>query len=136
MPRRTSSHPTQAELEIMQVIWTCGPSTVREVHQVLQRDRRTALTTTLKLMQIMTGKGLLRSDDQRPARFSTVQAREKTQVGLLRDLAQRAFDGSLGKLLVRAVADTRLKPDELDAIRQLIDQNSGKSNPPGKRGGQ
>ena len=128
--------PTAAELEILQVLWSEGPSTVRQVHDHLEAKSGSGYTTTLKLMQIMTGKGLLRSDDQRPARFSTVQAREKTQVGLLRDLAQRAFDGSLGKLLVRAVADTRLKPDELDAIRQLIDQNSGKSNPPGKRGGQ
>ena len=122
MPRRPSLHPTEAELEILNVLWRRGPSTVREVHETLQADRRTTLTTTLKLLQIMTEKGLtIRDDDARPHVYRAAAPEEKTQAGLLEDLATRAFDGSVAKLLVRAVEDADLTGDELRDLRKLID---------------
>ena len=122
MPRRSSPYPTEAELEILNVLWSSGPSTVRQVHQSLQADRNTSLTTTLKLLQVMTDKGLtIRDEDARPHRYTPAQPEAKTQAGLLNDLASRAFDGSVSKMLVRAVEDGGLSRSELAEIRKLID---------------
>ena len=122
MPRRSSSHPTQAELEVLNVLWQLGPSTVREVHETLQADRNTSLTTTLKLLQVMTDKGLtVRDRDARPHRYTPAASAEKTQAGLVDDLVQRAFGGSARQLVVRAVEEGKLSGDELGEIRKLID---------------
>ena len=122
MPTRASQHPTEAELEILNVLWSGGPSTVSEVHKALQADRNTGLTTTLKLLQVMTGKGLTgREPGSRPGRYIPAKPEEKTQAGLLTDLANRAFDGSVRKMLIRAVQDGDLDRDELGEIRKLID---------------
>ena len=122
MPRRASSHPTAAELEVLSVLWRHGAATVRQVHETLQADRRTALTTTLKLLQVMTGKGLvIREAGSRPHRYRPAATERKTQSRLLADLARRAFDGSVRKLLVRAVEDGELTNKELREIRKLID---------------
>jgi predicted transcriptional regulator len=122
MPRRPSAHPTEAELEILNVLWRRGPSTVREVHEALQADRRTGLTTTLKILQVMVEKGrVVRDETSRPQRYSAALSEQKAQTGLLDDLVRRAFDGSLGKLLVRAVQDGDLTSEELREIRRLVD---------------
>ncbi len=122
MPRRASQHPTEAELEILNVLWSRGPSKVSEVHETLQADRNTTLTTTLKLLQVMTKKGLtIREHNSRPHRYRPTKPEEKTKAGLLNDLANRAFDGSVRKLLIRAVQDSKLDRDELGEIRKLID---------------
>ena len=121
MPRRASPHPTEAELEILAVLWQCGPSTVREVHETLQADRQTSLTTTLKLLQVMTDKGLTVCDDDRPHRYSAAKPEEATQAGLLDDLVQKAFGGSVSKLLIRAVEDGGLDGRELREIQKSID---------------
>jgi predicted transcriptional regulator len=122
MPRRPSSHPTEAELEILAVLWDRGPSTVRQVHEVLQADRRTGLTTTLKMLQVMTDKRLtVRDDKARPHRYRPAKPEKRTQLGLLKELANRAFDGSVQKLLVRAVEDGGLTDRELAEIRKLIE---------------
>ena len=121
MPRRSSSHPTEAELEVLTVLWRCGPSTVRDVHETLQADRQTSLTTTLKILQVMTEKGLTVRSDTRPHRYSPTVPEEKTQAGLLDDLVEKAFDGSLRKLLIRAVEDGGLDAKELFQVRKLID---------------
>ena len=122
MPRRPSSHPTEAELEVLTVLWRLGPSTVRRVHETLQADRRTGLTTTLKILQVMTEKGLTVRNDTRPHRYTAAVPQEKTQAGLLGDLVNRAFDGSVGKLLIRAVEDGGLDAKELRQVRKLIDE--------------
>ena len=81
MPARTSTHPTEAELEVLAVLWRRGPSTVRDVHQVLQADRETGMTTTLKILQVMTAKGLATRSDSRPQVYSAAKPEEKTQAG-------------------------------------------------------
>ncbi len=123
MPRRSSSHPTEAELEILNVLWRSGASTVREVHEALQADRKTGMTTTLKLLQIMADKGLVTRDDEiRPHRYSAAKPEKKTQAGLLDELARRAFGGSMRKLLIRAVEEGDLSPEELGKIRILVNK--------------
>ncbi len=122
MPRRPTSQPTEAQLEILSVLWQHGPGTVRQVHERLQVDRQTSLTTTLKILQVMADKGLvLREENVRPHRYAPTKPKEKTQANLLADLAQRAFCGSVRKLMVRAVEDGALTSKELAEIRALID---------------
>jgi len=122
MPRRSSSRPTEAELEILNVLWRRGASTVRQVHEALQADRQTSLTTTLKLLQVMTAKRLaVRDGKSRPHRYRPALPEEKTQAGLLTDLARRAFGGSVVKLLIRAVEEGKLSDEELHEIRRIID---------------
>ena len=122
MPRRAASQPTEAQLEILNILWHSGPSTVRRVHECLQADRKTGLTTTLKMLQVMAEKGLVvRDDDVRPQLYAPAKPKEETQAGLLSDLADRAFNGSVRRLLVRAVEEGDLTRAELDEIRALID---------------
>ena len=114
--------PTDAELAILRVWWERGPSTVRQVHDVLLRERPTAYTTALKLLQIMTEKGLVRRDET--DRTHVYQARlseEQTQRQLVRDLIDRAFGGSASKLVMQALAARRASPEELGEIRKLIE---------------
>jgi len=136
MPRRPSSQPTEAELEVLNVLWRRGPSTVREVHETLQADRQTSLTTTLKILQVMTDKGLaVRDSEAYPHRYRAAQPEAETQAGLLNDLVCRAFDGSVGKLVLRAVEEGRLSRTELGEIQDLIDdQRKHQRRPQGRTG--
>jgi predicted transcriptional regulator len=115
--------PTDAELAILRVLWERGPSTVRQVHDALgTRERQTGYTTALKLLQIMTEKGLVRRDDT--DRTHVYQARlseEQTQRQLVRDLLERAFGGSSSKLVLQALNAKRASAEELAEIRKLIE---------------
>lgn len=123
MPRASSSRPTDAELEILGVLWEKGPATVREVHEELSLRKPTGYTTVLKFMQIMTDKGLLkRRELHRVHVYESALPREATQDELVRDLAQRAFGGSAMELAMRALESNRATPTELDQIRKLLDQ--------------
>ena len=129
MAKPTLPRPTDGELSILRVIWERGPSTVRQVHEVLARDRPGAYTTTLKLLQIMTEKGLVRRDDS--DRSHVYQARmteAQTQRQLVRDLLDRAFGGSASKLVIQALAARRSTPEELGEIRRLLEERR-----PGRR---
>src|SRR5687767_13591624 len=122
MSKPTTPRPTDAELAILRVLWELGPSTVRQVHDVLLRERPTAYTTALKLLQIMTEKGLVRRDES--DRTHIYQARlseEQTQRQLVRDLLDRAFGGSATKLVMQALAARRASAEELTEIRRLIE---------------
>ncbi len=115
--------PTDAELAILRVIWEQGPSTVRQIQQVLDRARPTGYTTVLKLLQIMTEKGLVRRDERERshvyrARFSEQQ----TQQQLLGDLLDRAFAGSTSRLVMQALNRRKASAEELAAIRRLLDE--------------
>ena len=121
---RTSAlpRPTDAELSILRVLWELGPSTVRQVHDVLSRERPTAYTTALKLLQIMTDKGLVRRDETvRTHVYHPRLTEEQTQRQLVRDLLDRAFGGSAAKLVMQALAARRATPEELVEIRRLIE---------------
>ena len=114
--------PTDAELSILRILWERGPSTVRQVHEVLSRERPAAYTTALKLLQIMTDKGLVRRDESdRTHIYHPRLSEEQTQRQLVRDLLDRAFGGSASKLVMQALAARRATPEELTEIRQLIE---------------
>ena len=114
--------PTDAELAILRVLWERGPSTVRQVHDVLSKDRPAAYTTALKLLQIMTEKGLVRRDEtDRTHIYHSRLSEEQTQRQLIRDLLDRAFGGSASKLVMQALAARRATPEELGEIRKLIE---------------
>jgi BlaI family transcriptional regulator, penicillinase repressor len=118
----TAPRPTDAELAILRVLWERGPSTVRQVHDVLARDRPTAYTTALKLLQIMTEKGLVRRDEtDRTHVYHPKLSQEQTQRQLVRDLLDRAFGGSASKLVMQALAARRATAEELVEIRKLIE---------------
>jgi predicted transcriptional regulator len=124
MPRTpTAPRPTDAELAILRVLWERGPCTVRQVHEVLtSRDRPAAYTTALKLLQIMTEKGLVRRDDtDRTHIYHARLTEEQTQRQLVRDLLDRAFGGSASKLVLQALNAKRATPEELGEIRKLIE---------------
>ena len=116
--------PTDAELAILSVLWERGSSTVREVHDALHGT--TGYTTVLKLLQIMTDKGLVvRDESQRAHVYSTRESEQRTQRQLLGDLIDRAFRGSPAQLVMQALSETRASAEELTAIRQLLDQMEG-----------
>ena len=114
--------PTDGELAILRILWERGPSTVRQVHDVLSRERPSAYTTALKLLQIMTEKGLVRRDESdRTHIYHARLTEEQTQRQLVRDLLDRAFGGSATKLVMQALAARRATPEELGEIRKLIE---------------
>jgi BlaI family transcriptional regulator, penicillinase repressor len=118
--------PTEAELSILRVLWSRGPSTVREVHEEIQRNRPTGYTTVLKLLQIMTEKGLVTRDER--TRSHVYRARwseDTTQRQLVTDLLDRAFGGSAARLVMQALAVSPASPDELKEIRRLLDERRG-----------
>ncbi|MCL2640754.1 MAG: BlaI/MecI/CopY family transcriptional regulator [Phycisphaerales bacterium] len=123
MPRPPASVPTDVELSILNVLWQRGPSTVREIHNTLSDRRDTGYSTTLKMVQVMTEKGLvLKDDSQRPQVYQPAAAQEKTQLQLLDDLIQRGFGGSVAKLVLRAVSAKRISNAELAEIKKLLSQ--------------
>jgi predicted transcriptional regulator len=112
--------PTDAELGILRVLWERGPSTVREVHEVLQDG--SGYTTVLKLMQIMTEKGLVvRDESQRAHVYSAQATQQKTQRQLVTDLVDRAFGGSPAQLAMQALSSKKTSPEELAELRRLLD---------------
>jgi BlaI family transcriptional regulator, penicillinase repressor len=119
--------PTQAELEILRVLWLRGPSSVREVQQVLAQERDAGYTTVLKMLQIMAGKGLVFRDEQeRTHVYRAALRQEQTQRQLVSDLLERAFDGSASQLILQALAAHRATPEEMREIRRMLDRAEGK----------
>lgn len=118
--------PTQSELEILTVLWDAGPSTVREVQQTLDARRPTGYTTVLKLLQIMTEKGLVRRDErERAHRYAPRLPRERTEQQIVGDILDRAFGGSSSRLVMRALSSRRASPEELNGIRELLNEIEG-----------
>jgi len=121
--KRTNSRPTDAELGILRVLWQRGPSTVREVRNVLDVEKPTGYTTVLKFMQIMHEKGLLvRDESQRSHVYQPRVPAEKTQRQLVSDLLEQAFEGSVRNLVMQALSAKKVSPQELAQIRALLDE--------------
>lgn len=116
--------PTDAELEILNVLWQRGASTVRDVHQAITRTRPAmGYTTVLKLMQIMAEKNLVRRDEsQRAHVYEARLAREQTQQQLIGELIERAFEGSATKLVMQALSAKQASAEELSTIREMLDE--------------
>ena len=116
--------PTNAEVAILRVLWSRGPSTVRDVARTMGREA--AYTTVLKLMQNMTDKGLVvRDESSRTHVYSAANPEEQTQRQLVTDMVDKVFDGSAAKLIMQALAATKTSPKELAEIRKLLDKHRG-----------
>ncbi len=126
MARPALPRPTDAELLVLRVLWSRGPSTVRQVHEELEDGRPVGYTTTLKMMQIMADKGLVERDKtDRSHVYRAKATEERTQRQLIRDLVNRAFGGSAQKLFVQALAETKSTPEAMAEIRKLLDNGEG-----------
>jgi BlaI family transcriptional regulator, penicillinase repressor len=118
-----SPSPTDAELEILRILWERGPSTVREVHTGISERKSIGYTTVLKQMQVMHQKGLLaRSDRFRSHVYEPAQTQSLMQRRLATSMLHQVFDGSAGQLLQSALAGRKVDAAELDEIRQVLDQ--------------
>ena len=127
MPETELPRPTDAELEILKVLWRRGPSTVREVFETLGETKGTGYTTVLKLMQIMAEKGLVvRDESERAHRYEPAAPEDETQRRLVGDLLRKAFDGSAKKLVMQALSAERASAEELSEIRRMLDELEGK----------
>ncbi len=116
--------PTESELEILQILWTRGLATVREVHEELAKTKEAGYTTTLKLMQIMNEKGIVKRDDSmRTHVYQAAVNKEKTQKHILGKMIDSLFGGSPTQLVIQALGDDNHKAsrEELDKIQQLLD---------------
>lgn len=127
MVRKKLPRPTDRELAILQILWDRGPSTVREVNEVMNKHEKTVYTTTLKFMQIMTEKGLLERDESEMRHvYKPILTEEKTQKQLVSDLLERAFSGSAEKLVLGAISARKISAEELARIRKKLDELKGK----------
>ncbi|TQV84478.1 BlaI/MecI/CopY family transcriptional regulator [Aliikangiella coralliicola] len=118
----TKLQPTQAELQILQVLWQKGAVTVREVHEVLSADHATGYTTVLKIMQIMYEKGLLTRDESARAHvYEACVGRAETQGQLVKDMISKVFQGSASQLVVSALHG-RTSKEEIAEIREILNQ--------------
>ena len=118
--------PTKLELTILRVLWEAGPRSVRDIQEILNEARPTGYTTVLKMMQIMTEKGLVERDETvRPQIYRARYSQEQTQRQLLRDLIQRAYGGSVKSLVMHALATKKSSPEDLEAIEKLLDRFEG-----------
>ena len=115
--------PTDAELTILHVLWDKGPTTVREVYKILNSGKEVGYTTVLKLMQIMTEKGLVERDEScRPQIYRPCIPREQTERQLIKDLVDRAFGGSAKRLVMQALEVKKASPAELAQIEKLLNK--------------
>lgn len=123
MARNRTHRPTEGELEILKVLWDLGPRTVREVHEALQARKPTGYTTVLKMLQIMTEKGLVQRDETQRAHIYRAQMAEApVQRQYLRDLLDRVFKGSPALLVMQALSARKTSDAELAEIRQVLDE--------------
>ncbi len=120
--------PTDAELEILTVLWSRGQATVRDVHETIASRRPTQYTTVLKQLQVMAEKGLvLRNEHQRAHVYEAARPREWTQRQLAGDMLQRAFNGSAKSLMIGALSSRKASKKELAELREILDEYEGRT---------
>ena len=129
MGKKIIQQPTDAELEILRILWDNGPSTVRSVNDQLNRTRRVGYTTTLKIMQIMTDKKLvIRNEDERSHVYSAAFEEKDIQNRLIDKIVDAAFGGSASRLVMQVLGNHKASQEELEEIRKLLNNldKSGK----------
>lgn len=125
----TKINPTPSELAILQILWHRGPSTVREIHEVLSEEKEVGYTSALKFLQIMTTKGLVtRTEDNRAHVYEATQPAEKTKQQFATDVLQRVFRGSASQLMQHALAGKRSSKKEIEELRKLLDEYERKNS--------
>ena len=126
MPRHAPSQPTEVELQILGVLWEGDSATAREIHNRILETRETNYSTTVKMLSVMLEKELVRRDDSiRPQRFRAAMTQKRTQSKLLKDLVQKAYDGSMGSLVLQALSSKKATKEELAEIREMLDRLDG-----------
>ena len=124
----TQIRPTKLELSILNVLWQEGPATVREIHAIVNESKPTAINTVLRMLQIMTEKELVNRDDTvRPQIYRPRYSQQQTQTHLLKDLLQRAFDGSVKEMVLRALSTRKPSAKTLKAMEKLLEEFEGDS---------
>jgi len=127
MKQDPRTQPTPSELEILHVLWSRGPSTVREIHDVLCEQKEVGYTSALKLLQIMTAKGLVtRAEDQRAHVYAATLPAEKTKQQFASDVLNRVFRGSASQLMQHVLSGKRGSKKEIEEIRRMLDEYEGK----------
>jgi BlaI family penicillinase repressor len=122
MPRKKTTVPTEKEMQILSILWSRGASTVREVNTIMNRDSDTGYTTTLKLMQIMYDKGLLKRDDSTKTHvYFPANSEEQIQSQVVGNLLDRVFAGSTEKLMMRVLSSQHVTLDELSSLKKMIE---------------
>ena len=125
-PRKTLSKPTGKELEILQIVWKKGPSSVKDVHLALGGNPSNGYTTILKLMQIMHEKGLLtRQKIGKLHLYKAVASQENTNRQLVHKMIETVFQGSAAQLVLSALGNRKSSREELDEIRKYLDKLEG-----------
>jgi len=120
--------PTESELEILNILWNKGPSTVRAVHEILELTKGSGYTTTLKLMQIMHEKGLVNRDNSAKVHiFEAAVSREQTQGQIIRKMVDTVFNGNTMQMVMQALGNHKADAAELDAIRKYLDEIENKT---------
>ena len=121
--RSAPQKPTASELEILRVLWTRGPSTVRDVHDSLSEKKALGYTTVLKLLQIMTTKGTVRRNEtQRAHVYEACLPAAQTKRQLAGDMLQRVFEGSASQLMMHALAGRKASQEEIEELRRMLDE--------------
>jgi predicted transcriptional regulator len=128
MAKNRPPKPTGSELELLRILWTQGPSTVRQVHEALERQKEIGYTTVLKLLQIMTTKGLVRRDEQQRAHVYEAQnSATEMKRELAGDVLRRVFGGSASELMMHALDGRKTSKQELEDLRRLLDEYEDKA---------
>ena len=128
MKKRELPRPTEGELQLLGILWERGPSTVRDLFEEVNAERPVVYTGVLKLLQIMTDKGLvLRDERERAHVYRAAVSQADTERRLLRELSERFFAGSAAQLALRALEMEKSSQEDLDAIRQLIEKKAAAS---------
>jgi len=126
--------PTESELELLRILWDKQPATVREIYDALNEERPSGYTTVLKMLQIMTAKGLVVRDEANRAHvYRAAIGQEEMQSRILRDLSARLFSGSAAQLALHALAMEPASDAELEQIRTLLNNRSASSQVPQRK---
>jgi BlaI family transcriptional regulator, penicillinase repressor len=121
--KQAPQKPTAAELEILRVLWSRGPSTVREVHELLKEKKSLGYTSVLKFLQIMTSKGTVRRNETHRAHvYEACLPAEQTKRQLAGDMLQRVFEGSASQLMMHALAGRKASQEEIQELRRILDE--------------
>ena len=127
MATANNTKPTESELEILQIMWEKGECTVRDVHEILEKNKDAGYTTTLKLMQIMHEKGLVSRDTSSKTHiYKPLVNQQKTQQHLVNKMIDNVFNGSAARLVMQALGNHSASKDEIDSIKKYLDQLSNK----------
>jgi len=125
-PKPTTPKPTTSELEILHILWSRGPSTVREVLESVNEKKNLGYTGVLKFLQIMTAKGFVRRDETNRAHiYEARRPADQTKRQLATDVLQRVFSGSASQLMMHALAGHRASAEEIEELRRILDAYEG-----------